>query len=87
MIWNAMVVRTVNKKELSETPGAMLAMDTEYNKLDKKGVWDLTTVREKSEVMSEASRRGVNAISEWYSVFAKNWRELKRSDPGRKWKG
>eukprot|EP00972_Heterocapsa_arctica_P061922 9127779-Heterocapsa_arctica.AAC.1 len=49
MIWNAVVVRTVNKKELSETPGAKLAMDTEYNNLDKKGVWDLTTVREKSE--------------------------------------
>eukprot|EP00972_Heterocapsa_arctica_P052508 7724262-Heterocapsa_arctica.AAC.1 len=31
MICNAMVVRTVNKKELSETPGAKLAMDTEYD--------------------------------------------------------
>eukprot|EP00972_Heterocapsa_arctica_P074497 10994841-Heterocapsa_arctica.AAC.1 len=54
-----MVIRTVNKKELSETPGAMLAMDTEYNKLEKKGVWDLPTVRDKSEVMAEASRQGV----------------------------
>eukprot|EP00972_Heterocapsa_arctica_P046465 6857267-Heterocapsa_arctica.AAC.1 len=26
-IWNAMVVRTINKKELEETPGAQLAMD------------------------------------------------------------
>eukprot|EP00972_Heterocapsa_arctica_P058801 8667400-Heterocapsa_arctica.AAC.1 len=58
-IWNAMVVRTVNKKEVSETPGAKLAMDTEHNKLEKKGVWDLPTVREKSEVMAEASRLGV----------------------------
>eukprot|EP00972_Heterocapsa_arctica_P040957 6036795-Heterocapsa_arctica.AAC.1 len=36
-IWNAMVVRTVNKKELSETPDAQLAMDHEYDKLEKKG--------------------------------------------------
>eukprot|EP00972_Heterocapsa_arctica_P018349 2710001-Heterocapsa_arctica.AAC.1 len=47
--WNAMVVRTVNQKELSETLGAKLAVDTECDKLDTKGVWDLTTVREKSE--------------------------------------
>eukprot|EP00972_Heterocapsa_arctica_P026571 3912479-Heterocapsa_arctica.AAC.1 len=59
IIWNAMVVRIVNKKELSETPGAKLAMHTEYDKLEKKGVWDLITVRKKSELMSEASRRGV----------------------------
>eukprot|EP00972_Heterocapsa_arctica_P025512 3754971-Heterocapsa_arctica.AAC.1 len=45
MVWNAMVVRTVNKKELSETPGAKFAMDTEYDKLERKGVWDLITVR------------------------------------------
>jgi siderophore synthetase component len=32
-ILNAMVVRTVNKKELNETPDAQQAMDHGYNKL------------------------------------------------------
>eukprot|EP00972_Heterocapsa_arctica_P045253 6680599-Heterocapsa_arctica.AAC.1 len=52
-----MVVRSVGKKELSATPGAKLAMDIEYDKLENKGVWDLITVREKFEVMAEASHR------------------------------
>eukprot|EP00972_Heterocapsa_arctica_P005180 769310-Heterocapsa_arctica.AAC.1 len=34
-------------------------MDHEYDKLQKKGVWDLSTVREKSAVMAEASRNRV----------------------------
>eukprot|EP00972_Heterocapsa_arctica_P017332 2560333-Heterocapsa_arctica.AAC.1 len=53
-IWNCMVVRTVNRKEILETPLAQQAMDHEYNKLENKGVWDLLIVREKSSVMSES---------------------------------
>eukprot|EP00972_Heterocapsa_arctica_P084998 12524882-Heterocapsa_arctica.AAC.1 len=62
-------------------------MDTEYDKLDRKGVWDLTSVREKSEVISEASRRGVKCHFGMYSEIVEKGSELKRSDPGRKWKG
>eukprot|EP00972_Heterocapsa_arctica_P084176 12401525-Heterocapsa_arctica.AAC.1 len=81
---NVMVVRTVNKKELSETPDAKLAMDTEYNKLEKKGVWDLPTVREKSEVMAEASRRGLKChLGMVFGICGEKGSELKRSDPGR----
>eukprot|EP00972_Heterocapsa_arctica_P100010 14748056-Heterocapsa_arctica.AAC.1 len=87
-IWNAMVVRNVNKKELSETPDAQLAMNIEYDKLEKKGVWDLYTVREKSLVMAEASRNQVKChFGMVFGICGEKGSELKRSDPGRKWKG
>eukprot|EP00972_Heterocapsa_arctica_P047895 7063938-Heterocapsa_arctica.AAC.1 len=63
-------------------------MDIEYDKLEKKGVWDLPTVREKSEVMAEASRRGVKChFGMVFGICGEKGSELKASDPGRKWKG
>ncbi len=72
-IWNAMVVRSVSKKELAESAGARKTMDTEYNKLDKTIVWDLTTVR--------AQIRGnARSAEPWQKVSFRNgirhlWRE------------
>eukprot|EP00972_Heterocapsa_arctica_P104607 15417945-Heterocapsa_arctica.AAC.1 len=63
-------------------------MDHEYDKLEKKGVWDLCTVREKSAVMAEASRNQVKCqFGMVFGICGEKGSELKRSDPGRKWKG
>ena len=40
-VFNAMVVRTVKRKEMLSTPAAMKAMDDEWDKLSKQMVWDL----------------------------------------------
>ena len=45
-VFNAMVVRTVKRKEMFSTPAAMKAMDDEWNKLFKQMVWDVTAVIE-----------------------------------------
>ena len=45
-VFNAMVVRTVKRKEVLSTPAAMKAMDDEWDKWCKQIVWDLITVRE-----------------------------------------
>eukprot|EP00972_Heterocapsa_arctica_P099838 14727571-Heterocapsa_arctica.AAC.1 len=34
-VFNTMVVRTLKRKEMMNTPGAMKAMDDEFNKLSK----------------------------------------------------
>eukprot|EP00972_Heterocapsa_arctica_P081858 12062996-Heterocapsa_arctica.AAC.1 len=63
-------------------------MDHEYNKLEKKGVWDLPTVREKSAVMAAASRNQVKChFVMVFGICGEKGSKLKRSDPGRKWKG
>eukprot|EP00972_Heterocapsa_arctica_P093193 13747092-Heterocapsa_arctica.AAC.1 len=63
-------------------------MDAEYDKLENKGVWDLPTVRDKSEVMAEASRRGVKCHFGMVSgICGEKGSKLKRSDPGRNRKG
>eukprot|EP00972_Heterocapsa_arctica_P074343 10971241-Heterocapsa_arctica.AAC.1 len=63
-------------------------MDAEYNKLEQKGVWDLRTVCEKSEVMAEASRQSVKChFGMVFVICGEKGSELKLGDPGRKWKG
>ena len=51
---NAMVVRTVKRKEMLSTPAAMKAMDNEWDKMSKQMVWDFITVREKDDVAAKA---------------------------------
>ena len=53
-VFNAMVVRTVKRKEMLSTPAAMKAMDDEWNKLSKQIVWDLNTGREQDEDAAQA---------------------------------
>eukprot|EP00972_Heterocapsa_arctica_P113620 16438078-Heterocapsa_arctica.AAC.1 len=81
-IWNAMVVRTVTKKEISGTPDAQLAMDHEYNKLEKKGVGPPHRPREVC-----GNGRGIlnHVKCQFGMVFGicgEKGSELKRSDPG-----
>eukprot|EP00972_Heterocapsa_arctica_P009016 1325957-Heterocapsa_arctica.AAC.1 len=48
-VFNAMVVGTVKRKEMTNTPGAMKAKDDEFNNMSKQGVWDISSVREYDE--------------------------------------
>ena len=49
-----MVARTVNKKYVEEQPEAQTAMWAEWNRLDKKGTWDMGSVWEWADVSMEA---------------------------------
>ncbi len=55
---NALVVRTVNRKEMMNTPAALKAMDDEFNKLANQKVWLIETVREKEVVRRDAIKGG-----------------------------
>ena len=53
-VFNALVVRSVGRKEMKATPKAMQAMDDEWNKLLKQKVWDMSSVREYDDIVKEA---------------------------------
>ncbi len=55
---NALVVRTVNRKEMMNAPAALKAMDDEFNKLANQKVWLIETVREKEDVRRDAIKGG-----------------------------
>ena len=54
-VFNAVVVRTVKRKDMLSTPAAMKAMDDEWDKLSKQLVWDLITVREQDDTITSKS--------------------------------
>ena len=65
--FNAVVVRTVKRKEMLGTPAAMKAMDDEWDKLSKQTVWDLIIVREQDDVAAKAR---YNNIKVHFGVFS-----------------
>ena len=69
-VFNAMVVRTVKRKEMRSMPAAMEAMDGEWEKLSKQMVWDLTTVREQDDVAAKAR---YNNIRVHFADFRNVW--------------
>eukprot|EP00972_Heterocapsa_arctica_P047892 7063544-Heterocapsa_arctica.AAC.1 len=78
-VFNAMVVRTVKGKEMEKAPGAMKAMDDEFNKLSKQSVWDVSSVREYDKVMYSLSavKRGVSLT---LTTLAANGKDDKSSE-------
>eukprot|EP00972_Heterocapsa_arctica_P056736 8376194-Heterocapsa_arctica.AAC.1 len=87
-VFNTIVVRNVKRKEMMNTPVAMKAMDDEFNKLSKQGVWDILSVREYDEVVAEAKRLGITIhLGDVFVICGAKGSELKENDPGRKWKG
>ena len=87
-IFNAMVVRSVGKKEMLATPKAMLAMDEEWNKLMRQLVWDMASVREYDEVVAEAKLNKIKVhFGDIFGICGLKGSELSEDDPGRKWKG
>ena len=56
--FSALVARPVGKKEIAVEPKAQLALDVEWEKLVKAGVWDEQRPREWSELSNEARKAG-----------------------------
>ena len=54
--YNAMVARLLTMKEVNGNPKAQQAILEEGEKLVKQGVWDLTSVREKRDVIRDATK-------------------------------
>lgn len=76
--YNAMVARLLISKEVNNNPKALQAILDEGQKLLKQGVWDIITVSERRDVMTDAGRlyKKVHFCS-----------ELPENDPDRKFKG
>ena len=87
-VFNAMVVRTVKRKEMLSTPAAMKAMDDEWNKLSKQIVWDLNTVRKQDEVAEQARSNNIKIhFGDIFGICGAKGSELQEGDPAKKWKG
>ena len=87
-VFNAMVVRTVKRKEMLSTPAAMKAMDDEWHKLSKQIVWNLTTVREQDDVAAKARYNNIKAhFDDIFGICRVKGSEFKKNDPAQKWKG
>ena len=54
------MARPVGKQEIAKTPAAQRALDIEWDKLVKAGVWSVEA-REWGEVVKDAQKRGVKA--------------------------
>ena len=90
------VARKVGRKEIEAQPKAQAAVLKEYNKLltaphpDGKGqgVWDMSSVREKSDVRREADKLGLTVFFAMLAelCFLKG-SELPLGDPGQVYKG
>ena len=86
--YNAMVARLLTTKEVNANPKALQAILEEGDKLLKQGVWDLSTVRERADVVRDAKRRGTKVhFARIFPICSEKGSELKPDDPGRKFKG
>ena len=87
-VFDAMVVRTVKRKEMLSTPAAVKAMDDEWNKLSKQIVWDLNTAREQDEVVAQARSNNTEVhFGDIFGICGVKGSELQEGDPAKKWKG
>ena len=84
---HAMVARPVNRDESTTEPKAVAAMKAEWSTMHKK-VWNCWEVREKSDVMREARRRGVVVqFGRVHGICVEKNSELPKDHPNRKYKG
>ena len=90
------VARKVAKSEIEREPAARIAVDKEFTKLatmehpDKKGigVWDINSVREKSDVRKEATSAGLVVFFAMIAELCfQKGAELLKGDPGQVYKG
>ena len=84
---NLAVARPVSRKEVRSNPKAQAAMDDEWSKLEKAGVWDLQ-VRCWYEVAAEARRLGKKVhIGALFDICTEKNSELDPKNKLRKFKG
>ena len=56
--FSACVARPVGRKDMTANPKASAAMQAEWAKLIKKGMWSFATVRDKFVVVAETRKKG-----------------------------
>ena len=89
----ATVARTVNKAEYNAQPDARAALDKEWRKLENiggsgTGAWDLTGVREWTDVREESSDDLTRIhIGSLHELCVQKGSELPDGDPNKKYKG
>ena len=86
--YNAMVARLLTSKEVNNNPKALQATLEEGDKLLKQGVWDITTVRERRDVMRDAVRLYKKVhFARIFPICSEKGSGLPEGDPDRKYKG
>jgi hypothetical protein len=84
----ALVARTVGQAERMANPKARAALQAEWDKLRRQGVWDEKRVRPWDEVAAEARREGRTVhVGRIFEICVEKNSELPASDPRRKFKG
>ena len=56
MPFNTCVAQPITRKEVAKIPAAKAAMDAEWDRLRKKHVWDIKSVKEWSHVAADARK-------------------------------
>ncbi|NBO94154.1 MAG: hypothetical protein EBV06_17865, partial [Planctomycetia bacterium] len=85
---HALVARTVGQAERMANPKARAALQSEWDKLRRQGVWDEKRVRPWAEVAAEARRQGHTVhVGRIFEICVEKNSELPLSDPRRKFKG
>jgi hypothetical protein len=83
-----MVARLLTMKEVNSNPKAQQAILEEGEKLLKQGVWDLTSVREKRDVIRDATKNNKKVhFARIFPICSEKGSELPEGDPDRKFKG
>ena len=87
-LFNAAVARPLSKNEVQDTPAAMQALLNEADKLQGRDTWDLTSVREWSEVAKEAKQSGKQAhVGRIFPIVVQRNSELPDGHPEKVHKG
>ena len=87
-LFNACVARPVNKAEIAQSPAAKAALDMEWNKLIKAGVWDQSIMYEWSDIASKARNANQTIhVGRLFEICVEKGSELPEGNPGRKFKG
>ena len=83
-VYNAMVARLLTSKEVQSNPEALQAILEEGEKLLKQGVWDITSVRERRDVIQEATRLNKKVhFARIFPICSEKGSELPEGDPDR----
>ena len=86
--YNAMVARLLTSTEVNNNPKVFQAILEEGEKLLKQGVWDVTSVREKRDVIRDAMRLNKKVhFARIFPICSEKGSELPEGDPDRKFKG
>ena len=86
--YNAIVARLLTSKEVNNNPKALQAILEECEELLKQGVWDVTSVREKHDVMKDTMRPNKKVhFARIFPIYSEKGSELPEGDPDRKFKG